>query len=217
MPTEIKICGITSPEAAAHAAGLGADFLGVIVYPKSPRYVAPERLAEVMGPMPEGRRVLVMVAPGAEELRHYRSLPIDFFQIHFDLDTPVSQVALWSTLCGRERLWLAPRIPTEQEPFPQVLMEFADTLLVDTYSKHRHGGTGRTGNWQRFMDWSTLYSHKRWVLAGGLNPENLPEALRLTGAGMVDLNSGLETAPGVKDPAKVAAAIALVRGFGATL
>jgi phosphoribosylanthranilate isomerase len=199
----IKVCGITSAADAEMALELGADYVGVILYAKSPRAVPLNRLSEIFAVVPEGKRVLVDVATPTEVLSEYRNLPFDHFQMHFDLDVAIATVAAWAGIVGRERLWLAPRIPPQEAYFPQIIMEFADTLLIDTYAKEAFGGTGKAGNWQRFIDWSTLYQHKQWILAGGLSPLNISAALEATQAALIDVNSGVESAPGVKDRAKL--------------
>lgn len=201
----VKVCGITSPADAEMALELGVDYIGVILFAKSPRAVPMSRLAEIFSVVPEGKRVLVDVSTPTEVLSEYRNLPFDHFQMHFDLDVAIATVAAWAGIVGRERLWLAPRVPPQEAYFPQIIMEFADTLLVDTYAKEAFGGTGRAGDWQRFIDWSTLYQHKRWILAGGLSPLNVTAALETTEPAMIDVNSGVESSPGVKDRAKLEA------------
>lgn len=197
---EIKICGITRPEDIELALSLGADYLGIIVYERSPRAVPLDRVAELLEAIPEGKRVLVDVATPTDVLAQYRELPFDFFQIHFDLDIAIATVAAWSGLVGADRLWLAPRIAHHELHFPQIIMEFAGTLLVDSYAKDQFGGTGQKGNWQAYLDWSTLYQHKRWILAGGLSPFNIGEAIAICQPSIVDVNSGIESEPGIKDP-----------------
>jgi phosphoribosylanthranilate isomerase len=204
MPTQVKICGITRREDAELALSLGADYLGVIVYEKSPRAVPLDGIPELLKAIPAGKRVLVDVAPSAQQVEAYQKMGFDRFQLHFDLDISMASVAAWSGLVGPEALWLAPRIPEEELHFPQILMEFSDTILLDTYSKESYGGTGESGqNWQRYLDCTLLYQHKKWVLAGGLSPDNIHEALEFTQAEMVDVNSGVEASPGIKDAAKL--------------
>ncbi|MFO7725251.1 MAG: phosphoribosylanthranilate isomerase [Oceanipulchritudo sp.] len=200
----VKVCGITRPEDAEEALSLGADYLGVIVHDKSPRAVPLDRVPALLEHIPEGKRVLVDVSTPTDQLESYLSLGFDAYQIHFDLDISMASVAAWSGLVGQQALWAAPRIPPSEPHFPQVLMEFADTLLLDTYDRKAYGGTGRSGeNWQRFLDCTMLYQHKHWILAGGLSPETILEALRFTQAEMVDVNSGVEASPGVKDPLRL--------------
>jgi len=213
--TRVKVCGITRREDVECALNLGADFIGINVYAPSPRAVAPERLPELLEIIPPGRRVLVDVSTPTDQLAEYLPHAFDAYQIHFDLEISMATVAAWSGLAGQHALWLAPRIPPSEPHFPQILMEFADTLLLDTYHRSAYGGTGKTGDWQRFLDCTLLYQHKHWVLAGGLSPDNILEALRFTQAEIIDVNSGVESAPGIKDPRKLEALFDRVREFDA--
>mgnify|MGYP001553610348 CR=1 FL=1 len=157
---------------------------------------------------------MVDVAPSPEVLQDRVAMEFAAYQVHFDLDTPMGLVASWSQLFGDSAFWAAPRIPPEEEMFPQVLMQFCDTFVVDAYAKDKYGGTGHSGsNWQRYLDWTHLYQHKRWVLAGGLAPENVREALLCTGAEMIDVNSGVESAPGIKDAARLGQFFREVRAY----
>lgn len=213
MSTKVKVCGITRPEDARLALSLGADYIGIILYEKSPRAVPLERVPELLEVVPPGKRVLVDVAIAADKLESCLALGFDAYQIHFDLDISMASVAAWAGLVGQSALWVAPRIPDSEPHFPQILMEFADTILLDTYDKSAYGGTGRSGqNWQRFLDSTLLYQHKRWILAGGLSPVNVREALDFTHAETIDVNSGVEAAPGIKDPAKLQQLFEAVRG-----
>ena len=205
---EIKICGLRRPEDIRLSTELGANYLGLIVYERSPRAVPREEIPERLSLIPGGKRVCVDVNTGTRELEQLGDLGFDFFQIHFDLEISLATVAAWSGIVGPERLWLVPRIPPG-EPFPQMVLEFADTVLVDAFSTSAHGGTGKTADWQRFGDWSTLYGHKRWGLAGGLSPDNALEALAATQASLLDFNSGVERSPGHKDPEKLRRLFAL--------
>ncbi len=204
MKTRVKVCGITCRQDAERALALGADYLGVILYPKSPRAVAEEDLPGLLSAIPEGKRVLVDVSTPTDRLEHLLGYGFDACQIHFDLEISMATLAGWSGLAGAEALWLAPRIGPADRSFPQVIMEFAETILLDAWDPDKYGGTGKGGeNWQRFLDCTLLYQHKSWILAGGLGPENIREALRVTEAAMVDVNSGVEASPGRKDKEKL--------------
>ena len=215
MNTQVKICGITRKEDARLALDLGADYLGINLYPKSPRSVPRSDLEALLNYVPAGKRVFVDVSTATDELEDYLQYFGDAYQLYFDLDVAIATVAAWSGIVGRERLWLAPRVPPGEEYFPQIIMEFADTVLLDAYRPDKYGGTGETANWQQFLDWSTLYSHKRWALAGGLRPENVRQALAETDAAMVDVASGVEAQPGIKDPVKMEAFFGAVRAHDA--
>lgn len=201
MRTKIKVCGITSEKDARLALDCGADYLGIIAYEKSPRHAPRENIKPLLEFIPQGKRVFVDVSTPTDTLDEVRKWGFDHYQIHFDLQISMASVAGWSGLVGMDHLWAAPRIPPDEFYFPQVIMEFSETILVDSYSKEVYGGSGNAGgNWQRFLDCKTLYSHKSWVLAGGLNPHNIRDALAFTDAEMIDVNSGVESEPGIKDP-----------------
>jgi len=201
---KIKVCGITRKADAETALDLGADFLGINLFDRSPRFVEWDRVADLLSVIPAGKRVCVDVNPGTDRLDSCRGLGFDFYQIHCIYTTGMDTLAGWSGLTGRENLWLAPKVPPE-EPFPQVALEFADSILYDSYAHDPlvFGGTGRVSDWIRFEEWRTLYSHKTWILAGGLSPDNIREALRQTTPDIVDVNSGVESEPGIKDPKKL--------------
>ena len=201
-PVAVKVCGLTRESDVDLALELGADYCGFIVYPKSPRGLTIERAAELAARVPEGKRVLVDVETGADVLERYRDAGFDYFQIHAGLNTGLASLAAWSGLLGRERLWIAPRLQPG-EPFPEMVLEFADTVLVDTYHKDQVGGTGETGDWAGFAELKQLHPKFNWVLAGGLNPGNVLEAIMATGAERVDVNSGVESEPGMKNPEKL--------------
>lgn len=209
-PVEVKICGLTREEDVDLALELGANFCGFIVYPKSPRGLSLERAVELSRRVPEGKRVLVDVETGTEELERYRDAGFDFFQIHAGLQVGLASLAAWSGLVGRERLWIAPRLAPD-DAFPESVLEFADTVLMDTYHKNQVGGTGETGDWTGFADLKQRYPETNWVLAGGLNPENVLDAIASTGAERLDLNSGVESEPGIKNPEKLRELFAVLK------
>lgn len=198
----VKICGLTREADVDLALELGADFCGFIVYPQSLRGISFERAAELCGRVPEGKRVLVDVESSTDELERRREAGFDFFQIHSGLDTRLASLAAWSGLVGRERLWVAPRLKPG-DLFPEMVFEFADTVLLDTYHKDQVGGTGATGDWAGFADLKQRHTATNWILAGGLSSANVLDAIAATGAEHVDLSSGVESEPGKKDPEKL--------------
>jgi phosphoribosylanthranilate isomerase len=207
---QIKICGLTCPTDVARVVELGADYCGFIVYAPSPRGISFEKAKELAVHAPAGGRVLVDVEPSAESLRQYAAGDFDYFQLH--TSTSVSEQLLkdWSSVVGVERLWLAPRLKPG-EAFSEHFLPYAQTFLVDTYSANQVGGTGKTGDWGSFARWKAQYADKQWILAGGLNPENVVEALAQTGADHLDINSGVESEPGIKDHAKLKAVLMQIR------
>jgi phosphoribosylanthranilate isomerase len=211
MRIQVKVCGITRVEDARAATRMGVDYLGVIFYPKSPRCAPREMLENLLLAIPDGKRVMVDVSPDTTMLRERVDMGFDYCQIHFDgATTTPEKVAGWSKAVGPQRLWLAPRL-TPGEDFPEYLFDLAETIVVDSYKNGEFGGTGETNSWQRFERLKLEHPEKRLILAGGLGPGNLAAALTATRASAVDLNSGIESAPGVKDLNKLAAALEIIR------
>lgn len=200
--TRIKVCGLTRVEDGLLALELGADYLGVIRYEKSPRMATEAQARLLSNSFPVGKRVCVDFSPSSQDLEHHGDLGFDHFQIHFNLDVSLATVATWSGIVGKENLWLAPRIPPGED-FPEAALAFADTFLIDTYNARQIGGTGQTGDWAGFANLMATYPDTRFILAGGLSPTNIREAVRQSGARVVDVNSGVEASPGIKDHDKL--------------
>ncbi len=198
----IKVCGLTTLAGVRFAHASGADYIGFNLYPKSPRFIPLAEAVQLIAQLPDLKTVAVMVSPTVEELAAANTAGFDFFQIHFPIDTPVAAVAAWVVEVGRARLWLAPKLPVEQD-LPASLLSLADTFLFDTFHAQGFGGSGRTGDWGKFLRHQQSHPEKTWILAGGLNPENVGAAIRQSGAAFLDVNSGVESAPGVKDQGKL--------------
>jgi phosphoribosylanthranilate isomerase len=207
----VKVCGLTSLVDAEAADAAGADYLGFILYSKSPRYVSLEKYRSMAALLPSRKKVAVVVEPSLDELAEINAAGFDYVQLHFANETPFFQAALWLDVIPPERLWLAPRIPPGKE-LDLAFVPLADTILLDTYHAASFGGSGQTGDWKSFADYRTKFIKVNWVLAGGLNPENIAAAVTATGARYVDVNSGVELAPGVKDAAKITAFFTALRG-----
>ena len=197
----VKICGLTNLEDARFCAGAGADFLGFIQYPKSPRYVAPEVAAAIIawvyGPEPVG----VFVNEDADTVNRVAERA-NFALVQLHGDEPPE-------FCARiERPVIkAFRIPPEatvdqlrrqMEPY----REHAAYFLLDTHHPTLWGGTGATFNWQHAR---TLAAAFPILLAGGIRTENVEEAVRSVRPLGVDLSSSLEAYPGKKDLDKMTA------------
>ncbi len=183
-------------EDARLAAELGADFLGFIFYPKSPRYLAFEAYEALAPSLPRGpKRVAVMVEPSPEDLARVRALRFEFFQIHARHDVSIEAVRAWSeAVGGAANLWLAPKLPPGAA-FPEAWLPLADTFLVDTFHAEGFGGSGRTGDWAGFSRLAEAHPGKRWILAGGLNPDNVVAARAARGAPVVAVDSGVGPPP----------------------
>lgn len=205
-----KTCGLTSLVDAEAADEAGSDFLAFNFYPNSPRYVTHSQYQAMDNRLPERKRVAVSVEPELSEVRWFIEQGFDRIQIHFRLDLPIERVAAWSELVTADKLWLAPKLPPGM-PFPTPLLPFARTFLLDTFATDKFGGTGKTGDWETFRALKAEHPEKTWILSGGLSPENIGEAVHATGARFLDVNSGVESAPGVKDTAKLKAFAAAVK------
>lgn len=199
---KVKVCGISNGEDAQVCESLGADYIGINRYAKSPRYVPDEEVVDLLEEIPEGKRVYVDVEPDLQKLKEALEVGFDFFQIHFNLSISSALISSWSELVGKDRLWLAPRLP-EDSPFPKYLLPLADTFLVDTYQENAYGGSGETGDWDTFWALRETYADKQWILAGGLSPYNIKDAMTSSGTEVVDVNSGVEVGPRKKSAQKL--------------
>jgi len=200
----LKVCGLTSLVDADAADAVGADYLGFIFYPKSPRGITLTQYQAMKDRLPPRKRVAVLVEPALAELATLGQQDFDRFQIHFSADTPTYVIASWAETIGLSRLWLAPKLPPGQEVKPEWL-PLADTFLLDTFHADKFGGTGETGDWDKFKRHQATHGTKTWILSGGLNPTNIAAAVAATGAKFIDVNSGVEQAPGIKSPDKLKA------------
>jgi phosphoribosylanthranilate isomerase len=204
--TRIKICGINSAEAIDAAVEAGADWVGLNFFPPSPRYVTPAQAAALSARHADGpRRVGLFVDPtDAEIAATLDAVALDIIQLHA---TPGRASDIRARF-GRP-VWRAVGIAAAAD-LP-VTSEGADAILLD--AKPPKDATRPGGNAARF-DWSLLagwHPGFPWLLAGGLTPENVADAIRATNAPAVDVSSGVESAKGVKDPARIRAFIAAVR------
>lgn len=205
MPLAVKVCGLTQPGQVAQAAALGAAYLGFVFYPPSPRYLDPARARQLAAHAPDGvKTVGVLVDPSDAEIDAVlAAVPVDFLQLHGH-ETPERVAALaLSTGC---RVIKALRVeePADLAPIEEYA-DAADLLLLDAKPPRDAdwpGGHGLPFDW-RVLEGRTM--PLPWALAGGLHAGNLEAAVRLTGAAMVDVSSGVESRPGVKDPAQLAA------------
>ena len=209
----IKVCGITREADASALVAAGVNWIGINLYGPSPRSVTLARAREIINEVPTGQRVLVDVEPTLQKLADCKAAGFDRFQLHFKpANLPEGTLDAWADLLGRDNLWLAPKLPP-QTPFPTEILNAAETLLLDAYSKDAYGGTGKTANWELFRELKSAHPRKNWILAGGLNPLNLLEAVQSTGTQCIDLNSGFETAPGLKDTAQIAETLSRIVGL----
>ena len=209
---EVKICGLTEAMHVAAAVDAGARFLGFVFFPKSPRAVTPEQAAVLAADVPVGvARVGLFVDPDDALLDAVLSaVPLDVIQLHGH-ETP-DRVAAVKARCG---LPVMKAIGLSGPEDLSQLIDYgvvADMLLVDAKPPKDAvlpGGNGLAFDWRLLSGRRWL---RPWMLAGGLTPENVAEAVRLTGAPIVDVSSGVESAPGVKDVARIRAFVAAAKG-----
>jgi phosphoribosylanthranilate isomerase len=205
----VKVCGLRSLVDAEAADRVGADYLGFILHPTSPRWIALEQFRALRPRLPPRQKVAVVVEPRAEELPGLIDAGFDQLQVHFRPEIPAETVAGWAA-AAPGRLWLAPKLPPGTPWRPEWLAA-AGTLLMDTYHPTGFGGSGRTGDWAYFARLRTEHTTHQWILAGGISPENVAAALRQSEARSIDVNSGVESAPGVKDAGKLTALASAIR------
>lgn len=206
MSPEIKICGINSPDALDAAVTAGADWVGFVFYPRSPRYVTPAQAARLAARAASGPgRVGLFVEPDAETLAATLAVvTLDALQLYGD----PARLAPHAARFGLP-VWHAVGVATPADLPREAL---ADRLVVE--AKPPSGASRPGGNAQR-LDWSLLNGWAApapWMLAGGLDPANVAAALAQTGARAVDVSSGVESAPGVKSPSLIRAFVAAARG-----
>lgn len=200
----VKVCGITRVKDANLALELGAEKLGFILHEKSPRKIEFKEVKKFKTELGLNLKqmVAVEVAPEIKDVKEMVAQGFGYFQFHFPYDFPRKFIEDWAEMVGVENLWLAPRIPAGVD-FPEDLLCFADTFLVDAYSEDKFGGTGKCSDWEQFSIWQKSFPSKKWILAGGLSPLNIQLAIKNTLVRAVDVNSGVEEFPGVKDHSKL--------------
>ena len=204
MPVRVKICGVRAAAALEAAAAAGAAYAGFVFFPKSPRHLWWDEAAALAAGAPPGLcKVGLTVDPDDATLDRLAALPLDMIQLH-GRETPARAVEI------RARLGL-PVMKAVGVAGPEDLAaldlweETADQILCDAKPPTEGplpGGMGVAFDWRLIAGrrW-----RRPWMLAGGLSSDTVAEAIRLTGAAQVDVSSGVESAPGEKDPARIAA------------
>lgn len=203
----VKICGLTSAQAVDCAVAAGARYVGFVSFPRSPRHVSNDAIAALASAVPVGvaKVALTVDADDAALDALLAIAPIDVLQLHgHESPARVVEVKARYGLPVMKAVGVA---DADDLVALDSYLPVADMILLD--AKPPKGAALPGGNGLAF-DWRLIEGRdwpKPWMLAGGLTPDTVADAIRLTGAGQVDVSSGVESAPGVKDPARVAAFI----------
>jgi phosphoribosylanthranilate isomerase len=212
MPVEVKICGLSDEEGVDAALAAGADFVGFVFFAPSPRNVAPARAA-ALGARARGKAQVAALTVDAGDgllVEVVEALRPDLLQFH-GRETP-ERVAAIRARFGRP-VMKAIGVAASADLAATIRYAAADRFLLDakppTHAT-RPGGNAATFDWTLLAGFACS---KAWLLAGGLTPENVAEALAASGAAGVDVSSGVESAPGKKDPALIQTFVAAVRAF----
>jgi phosphoribosylanthranilate isomerase len=192
--TAIKICGITRVEDAIRAADAGATYIGINFWPRSKRFVDLARGTAIADAV-RGRVTIVGVFVDQDPTQAIDAVRLDIVQLHGNESPITYRVPVWKALAIAH----ADRIAA----WPH-----ADAILLDNQTP----GSGTTFDWSLARDVRRQHPHRRIVLAGGLTPDNVAQAIVEVAPFGVDVASGVESAPGIKDAAKVTAFVAAVRG-----
>jgi phosphoribosylanthranilate isomerase len=210
MAVSVKICGITSAEAANAAMRAGAEYGGLVFHPDSPRNLSLESAWSIAGEMRGKLRIVALVADADNDTLAaiIDAVHPDFLQLH-GRESPARTADI------RVRFGAVIKaLPIDEADDFKLVRTFesiADILLFDTKPPT---GAARGGGHGASFDWSLLKGRsfsRPWFLAGGLNPQNVARAIELSGATMVDVSSGVESAPGVKSAAHIGDFIAATR------
>jgi phosphoribosylanthranilate isomerase len=211
MTAKAKICGVSTPEAVRAALDGGAGYLGFVFFPKSPRNLAPEAAARLAEPVRGRARIVALaVDPSDAEVEIIaRTLRPDLIQLH-GKESParVREVAARMGAGAVKALSVSEASDLAAAASYEPVVEHLMFDAKPPADAERPGGLGAAFDW-------TLLSGRRfarpWFLAGGLDPWNVAEAVKLSGAPLVDVSSGVERGPGLKDPALIQAFLDAVR------
>lgn len=213
MPVRVKICGITDETALEAAIAASADFIGLVFFPPSPRHLDMERAGRLAG-LARGRIDIVALTVDADDtlLRDIaEKVRPDYLQAH-GRETPARLDAIAAIvrcpLIKAFRVRAAADIAAAESYVPHIAFPLFDAWVEEAASNGLPGGTGHAFDWSLLADRA---ADRPFMLAGGLTPDNVAAAIATTGAPMVDVSSGVETAPGVKDEEKIRAFVAAAK------
>ena len=199
----VKICGITQIEQGQKIVELGANSLGFICVANSPRYITPDKIRALADELPEVTdKVGVFVDAALDEITAVvEQAHLTAVQLHGG-EPPELCLQLRQAIAPEIELIKAFRVKSAQTlEATATYKNCVDTLLLDAYHPQLHGGTGQTLNWQDLAQFEPTLP---WMLAGGLTPDNISDALSRLQPDGIDLSSGVERSPGDKDLTKVA-------------
>ena len=198
----MKICGITNIEDACHATACGADALGFVFYPGSPRFVDPDQARQIIAELPPMVTTvgLFVNQPPAKIREMVEFCGLNAVQLHGEEEPDQ---------CSYPPCKVIKALRLKDGMHDKVFSAYrVSALLLDAYVPDKFGGTGQRCDWDRAAE---IASRHRVILAGGLNPENVSDAVRQVHPYGVDVSSGVEKKPGQKDPEKVATFIRMAR------
>jgi phosphoribosylanthranilate isomerase len=194
--TQVKICGVTSRQDAQVAVDAGADMIGLIFYPPSPRYVTPEQARTIVESLPATvAAVGVCVNESCATITQVvEASGVQVVQLHGTESPELCQQLPW-------RLLKTFRFTADVQP--EMMRQYqVEAFLIEGFHAELYGGGGARADWHRVAE---LHTYGRIILAGGLTPDNVQEAIRVAQPYAVDVSSGVEAAPGKKDWHKVRA------------
>ncbi len=205
-PVQIKICGITNARDATACVGLGAHLLGFNFWPESPRYIEPKVARQIVETLPHDTRAVgVFVDGNADEIRKIaKAAGAGCVQLHGHFAPEMVR-----ELAGDFRVIRAFSTHARFRPEEVSLFSHCD-VLIDAHHPDLRGGTGRTCNWQAAR--ATLAFARFLILSGGLNAQNIGPAIKAVAPHAVDVCSGVESAPGVKDHRAIRNFVTAARG-----
>ncbi|MDI6742861.1 MAG: phosphoribosylanthranilate isomerase [Smithella sp.] len=200
---QVKICGLTNEVDALYAAACGASALGFIFYPPSPRYINPEDARTIVTALPDDIvRVGVFVNEKAETVKNISDyLALDMIQLHGDESPEYCRQFPASTVIKAIEL-------NNDDDIDLALDYEVAALLADTRHAGLYGGTGKKSNWEFARK---IKNKKPLILSGGLNAENIADALTAVAPDALDINSGVESFPGKKDHEKLSRLFEIIR------
>ena len=204
-PIQIKICGVTNARDAKTCVELGAQMIGLNFYPQSPRYIEPKVARQIVEALPTHvDAVGVFVSGNADEIRRTaNAAAVDCVQLHGDFSPELAR-----ELADEFRVIRVFSTHPQFRPEDVALFSRCD-VLVDAHHPDLRGGTGQTCDWSAAR--ATLRFSRFLILSGGLNPKNVAGAIKAATPHAVDVCSGVESAPGVKDRGAINDFIAAVR------